>query len=683
MVFGGASDRADSKNDFNKVALVSGLQKNHYELYAHMTRFFLFPFRQESSLSNPDIVTFTWKGDDVTKPQAVISVASTGNLLTSPKVNPPYPPQTVDSQDVPVLSGFVKTFEDTNNRPILLHARATTNDPKPGLTILPQIYYLADGGTSLQTSAKSIQMTTDVTLPKGDNYQVLVGDTRDVKIIPKLLSSSNNIVRYSGHREMVVMAGAFPDYYLQAYEYKDLKWAESSPIMTGPISQNPTWKKQSSKTGWKNYNIEHRVAALIPNEPVKNGLNVLLVTYYAYEQKLNFRTYIKAGEAPPEGPKPIQFQPTQTQPTQTQPVQAQPAQAQPVVQPPVAQLPPNQSAGPQWQWVVVSWNDQMSSIIPSWVFIPPNTLSSPPTVTDQSTLGGFGNNENLNFFAKLPVPKPDYNSAFYTAMVTCPTLKPGALVTAPVPWYGGVDATTPRQKYGRFDAITLNYGTMKPTTLKTFSPNDTAYTGMDSDGTLSIVGHSQVKLRLDWRNEKNLKTKYGFDAVTRKPIAVMLIQINDEEARILNPEILFEGQDAGMDKLKSAQPQQQATTRSLAMPSNPTPVTTIPRAAVPTERPKSGWSGYVDCLVDDELSGNEHFKDMGWRMVNLGSIVNKKEQYGIMNVFSFHGMLGVRVWAPAEPGRWNQWISRGCTPYLGQTSLGKSYTHVMRIFSKL
>lgn len=58
-------------------------------------------------------------------------------------------------------------------------------------------------------------------------------------------------------------------------------------------------------------------------------------------------------------------------------------------------------------------------------------------------------------------------------------------------------------------------------------------------------------------------------------------------------------------------------------------------------------------------------------MCKVKSAINATDMYGLMNIFSFHGVLGARIRAPREPGEYDRWISRGMQPYTGQSSLGK------------
>ena len=143
-----------------------------------MTRFFIFPFRQGSNPSNPDIIIVSWKGDDPTKAQCIISVASTESLLTKPTLKITTQPQIVDGSVVKPLSGFLKRFEDVNNKPVLLHARATEQGAANGLKVLPQIYYQDGTSDSIVSKNDSLQMVMKSTPAAGDNYQILVGDTK-------------------------------------------------------------------------------------------------------------------------------------------------------------------------------------------------------------------------------------------------------------------------------------------------------------------------------------------------------------------------------------------------------------------------------------------------------------------------------------------------------------------------
>ena len=273
-----------------------------------------------------------------------------------------------------------------------------------------------------------------------------------------------NKVRYCGHREMVVVGGHFPDLYLSAWELKDLKWEETTPSLQAPIPYASGWEKQSTKTAWASTVTEHRLCTFIPNQPTKNGLNVLLVS--TNDSTINFRVYIKDGEAPPaKTPAQTSQASGAAQPNTTQ------APSTPQTLP--VSLPSNQTQGYPWQWVIVAWNDNVTSIVPSWVFIPPSQSKdgvlrtpSPPAISDQSTLGSFGDNSNLNNFAKTPIPGPNYDGPWDMAMVTCPSVKPGSLITAPKPSYIGVDQNTHREKYGRFKAITTEMSGYIRTTLQ-------------------------------------------------------------------------------------------------------------------------------------------------------------------------------------------------------------------------
>ena len=141
-----------------------------------MTCFFVMPFSQGSGPSNPDIVAISWEGAETAKAQAIISVASTGPGLTSPTKRIQSKAQVVDERAT-ILSGFIKPFGDVKNKPMILHARATEKSAKSGLTILTQVYYQQDGNVT-STTPGNFEMTMAATPEKGDNYQVLVGDTR-------------------------------------------------------------------------------------------------------------------------------------------------------------------------------------------------------------------------------------------------------------------------------------------------------------------------------------------------------------------------------------------------------------------------------------------------------------------------------------------------------------------------
>ena len=81
------------------------------------------------------------------------------------------------------LSGFIKRFEDINNKPMILFTRAV-NRGKDGVLIQPQIFeQKGNEAVTTQYQFKEAIMTPAIDAPhEGENsfYQILVGDTRFV-----------------------------------------------------------------------------------------------------------------------------------------------------------------------------------------------------------------------------------------------------------------------------------------------------------------------------------------------------------------------------------------------------------------------------------------------------------------------------------------------------------------------
>ena len=109
-------------------------------------------------------------------------------------------------------------------------------------------------------------------------------------------------------------------------------------------------------------------------------------------------------------------------------------------------------------------------------------------------------------------------------------------------------------------------------------------------------------------------------------------------------------------------------------------ISTAKADVVKKDRPAAGWGSYIDCSIRDEYvntvdgyigADNENFKSMGWRLCKVSASVTGEPMYGVMQVFSFQGVLGCRVYAPRQPGEYHRWVCRGFQPYMGQTSLGK------------
>ena len=186
---------------------------------------------------------------------------------------------------------------------------------------------------------------------------------------------------------------------------------------------------------------------------------------------------------------------------------------------------------------------------------------------------------------------------------------------------------------------------------------------------------------------ENTFTEFFYNLDDKKPHGVMTYRATSNHYYrwlILNPEIPFTYSATG-GQLPTAAPSSGITPRGLPN----TPLNAIPTVTrkVPNQpRDPDGWGSYIDCVVNEDFEflvddNKKHtkikipfFHSMGWRLCKVGSTIRSIPMYGIMNVFSFHGAIGVRVYAPTEPGRYENWVCRGLNPYMGQTSLGKSLT---------
>ena len=80
-----------------------------------------------------------------------------------------------EGQGLPLYGGFIKRFEDENNKGMILYAKATKAD---GVTILPTVFeQKGDTDEILQTSG-ALQTPGMMASDNKDFYQILVGDTR-------------------------------------------------------------------------------------------------------------------------------------------------------------------------------------------------------------------------------------------------------------------------------------------------------------------------------------------------------------------------------------------------------------------------------------------------------------------------------------------------------------------------
>ncbi|KAL8733469.1 MAG: hypothetical protein Q9166_002095 [cf. Caloplaca sp. 2 TL-2023] len=183
LEFGGPKqDRKDpAPNDFGRTVLVSSFKQAEWDRLLSVTRFFIFPFRQGSSPTNPDLVTFSWSLSDSALPKPVVNLASTDNQLLNPKPRMTSFPQTLEAfGNTSIFNGFTKQFEDVNNKGMVLHVRANRNDKEaaPGIMIHPVIFEQDGTKDAIITKASKFKMAVDKPSATDDFYQVLTGDTR-------------------------------------------------------------------------------------------------------------------------------------------------------------------------------------------------------------------------------------------------------------------------------------------------------------------------------------------------------------------------------------------------------------------------------------------------------------------------------------------------------------------------
>lgn len=82
--------------------------------------------------------------------------------------------------------GFIKRFENVNNKPMVLYARASHADQSVpvGLMVVPQIFEEVIGEDKIISKASKLPMPLDKTINKNnDFYQVLIGDTKYVQTV--------------------------------------------------------------------------------------------------------------------------------------------------------------------------------------------------------------------------------------------------------------------------------------------------------------------------------------------------------------------------------------------------------------------------------------------------------------------------------------------------------------------
>lgn len=550
---------------------------------------------------------------------------------------------------------------------------------------------------------------------------------RSFPSLSHLVHPINALPRLCGHKELVVLAGTHPYWYLRAWELNAKKeWIQTSGPNEAVMKVRPGTSELSGQRSPKLL-----MCALMPNEETRNGLNVVLVSSYEKNNtKINFRVFIKNGTAAPKeeekdpAPKEEEKKPETsggepkpaTDPTggSTQTTGAQDSAK------PASTIVPS--------WVMVNWDGDTSTMVPSWVFDPsakpPTTTSSssPAIVSGQnnfakfdqygsilSTIGG----DDLAYLASDPVPPPGPN-VVNMGVIAGPGLPSGRTVSMPMP-YKAVAIThntaaepskftteAPLVTYGRYEAVPCDVTSVVPSYRRcilkwddhmsayTLSPpngsgqmRDTALLEEDDDGAFLAVSSEDPVLTVgkDWTKDTTIEVEYFFDTSTKKPRAVMYKRSPHDRFRILNPSILFQSSTQPVVRTRAPKP---PVPEPLPLYPPINMISTAYEKPKPTDREVAGWKDFIDCAVDDPLAKNPHFHMIGWRMCKVASVIRGVPMWGIMNVFSFHGVIGCRVWAPREPGEYDRWICRGMNPYMGQTSLGTSFfsSHHQKVVRK-
>lgn len=79
---------------------------------------------------------------------------------------------------------------------------------------------------------------------------------------------------------------------------------------------------------------------------------------------------------------------------------------------------------------------------------------------------------------------------------------------------------------------------------------------------------------------------------------------------------------------------------------------------------KDPWLGCNGSKIEDAFSTNANYFHIKWLRCSTANAAN-----AVMEVFSYYGVLGVRVFAPSNKSNVD-WQLTGVLPYLGQTSIG-------------
>ena len=297
--------------------------------------------------------------------------------------------------------------------------------------------------------------------------------------------------------------------------------------------------------------------------------------------------------------------------------------------------------------------------------LPSNILINPVTNPNASVSG----------MAKTPVPGPGPGQ-IPGQIVASSSLPAGTVIVTPSPYCcphaaaaagatkpitrGTFSPETPRVNYGRYEAIPRDVSQIEPAVIVKKAQDQKGWTLFQRNGVDAVTRSGPVTVQSDWMKE--VETEYYHDTATKRPTAVVFKRVADERFRIINSDELVKTTFKNAPVYKPP-------------PAGPNPsinqMSTRKAKVVAQARPAKGWTEYVDSALPLHYYDHKNMHSLGWRLVKLASTITKAPMFGVMQLLSFHGVLGSRVWAPSEPGRWEKWVSRGFNPYMGQTSLGK------------
>ncbi|KAL8733470.1 MAG: hypothetical protein Q9166_002096 [cf. Caloplaca sp. 2 TL-2023] len=486
---------------------------------------------------------------------------------------------------------------------------------------------------------------------------------------------------------MVVVSGDWPNYSISAWELTaDRQWNNTSGSKTGPIplTSNKEYAevaKDIKDKMYRAYNIKPRLCALIPNEVPKgaevmtNGLNVVVVTtfdYYwnqiYYGNYIHFRVYVKDGEAIPTETKPANPQPPAGKGGNTG-ERRDPATPAPVGWKITGEIGIRgvvSDVFPETVWVGII---PTSAMVPASCFIPPSgywSTTQDMKVTKCQNTEGRGGQVIIQPNTTLPVPPPMRWNPSYTFETI---FKPD----------------TERDQLGNWECIdrTDDIGESLFKIKSVVAEVEKDGSGRDifsfyakqgvkllkSDGKTVVQHYIDDGYATGSSAPIDAEYYYGtYQSASPRAIAVLYKRWDNDRVWIRNPETIFKAL-AGRPKPGSAPNANQPLTLPFQPSINPIP--TVADKPKPQNRPVAGWKEYYDCIIEDKFAYNKHFYKMGWRLCKVGSTIRGIPMYGIMNLFSFHGVLGCRIYAPREPGQYHAWVNRGMNPYMGQTSLGK------------